>query len=329
MSEENSNTRINGRGFFVTGGAGFIGSHLVDALLAYGARRVFVIDDLRTGYTHNVPHDDRVELVEEDFSTIGRRTLCAALRDSDVVYHLAAVKHQGVTHDPSTVIEVNIGGSARLFTEAASNSIEKVVFTSSLYAHGRMQGDPMREEDRPEPSTVYGITKLAGEHLLRSAAIRSGLRTTSLRLFFVYGPRQYARGGYKSVIIRSFQRMLADEPPVVRGDGEQSLDYVYVADVVRALILSLGPAADSRLFNVGSGVEVKVRDLIEMMIDIAGYQGDPLSEPADWTAGTNRVSDPSAIELTLGWRAETTLVEGLRRVYEWMTEQKCAGLWTE
>ena len=299
----------------VTGAAGFIGSHLTHALLAEGAR-VVGIDDERAGDWSRV--DAACERVHDDLSAMTVAELADALAGADACFHLAAEKYNSSRSTPQRVIDVNISATQRLLEAAARAGVGKVVFTSSLYAYGSLGPAPMRETDVPAPITVYGASKVAGEHLLRVAAREHRLRWTVARLFFVYGPRQLAGGGYKSVIVSNFERIRGGEPPTVYGDGRQALDYVYVDDVVDALSRMTASAHDGATFNVGSGRAIAVRDLVEQMVQVAGSTTRPVTCPPDWTAGTCRVADVSLAASSLGWRATTALADGLARVWDWM-----------
>lgn len=307
--------------FLVTGGAGFIGSHLVGALLSGGARRVVVLDSLRTGRWENTADDDRIERITADLAELSNEDLLRALTGVGYLFHLAAEKHNQSMDMPERVLEVNVAATFRLFQAAARAGVAKVVFTSSLYAAGRMSLPPMREDDLPEARTVYGISKLAGEYLLRHFAATAGLRTTAFRLFFVYGPRQFSGSGYKSVIVTNFERILRGERPVIHGDGLQALDYVYVDDVVRALILGMSDAGDQELINIGSGSAVSVSQLTHLMLSVAGSSLDLLHGPPDWTAGTHRVCDNDKARRLLGWAPTVPLEEGLASVYAWMRKR--------
>jgi UDP-glucose 4-epimerase len=304
--------------FAVTGGAGFIGSHLVHALLENGARRVIIVDSLRTGSWENVAEDARIERITADLATLSAADLRRILEPTDYLFHLAAEKHNQSANVPERVLQVNVEATFRLFAAAAAAGIRKVVFTSSLYAAGRMTLPPMRESDLPEPRTVYGISKLTGEHLLAHFAAISSLRATAFRLFFVYGPRQFAGSGYKSVIVTNFERIVRGEAPIINGDGAQSLDYTYVDDVVRALLLGLGESVDGQLINVGSGTGVSVSALTELMLEIAGSSLRPVHGPPDWTAGSQRVSDNTKARTLLGWSPSVPMREGLAGVHAWM-----------
>jgi UDP-glucose 4-epimerase len=311
---------VRRRRIVVTGGAGFIGSHLVRALLAAGAAHVRVLDDLRCGDPANLGGATTdVELVRV---RLGWDDPTRHLAGADVLFHLAAEKHNQALDRPADLLRANVEGTHQLLAAAARHGVRHVVFTSSLYAYGRMAGPPCTEDACPQPTTVYGISKLAGEHLLRHFAGRDGLPGTVLRLYFVYGPRQYAGMGYKSVIVQNFERLLAGQPAVVYGDGRQALDYVYVADVVEALLRALTPAAAGQVFNVASGTAVTVRDLVTAMATVAGAPDAPVFEAADWTAGTSRSGSAAPLAERPGCRPRTNLETGLGRTRPWLGGQR-------
>jgi UDP-glucose 4-epimerase len=302
----------------VTGAAGFIGSHLVRALLDGGAAQVVAIDNLEYGTIGNLPDDPRVVFHRADLAELTTDQWQGLLSGCDVLLHFAAEKHNNAIDSPQRVIDANVTGTHRLFDAAGRAGMRKVVFASSLYAYGRLAGRPMREDDIPAPITVYGMSKLAGEALLREAAIRHGFDHTTLRLFFVYGPRQYTGLGYPSVIVRNFERILAGEPPVICGDGSQVLDYINVRDVVGAVLTVAARSFDTGLFNVGSGQSTSIAQITELMLDVAQSSFRPVHVAPDWTHGTCRVGDAAVLRETTGWNPEIGLHEGLKEVWQWL-----------
>lgn len=303
----------------VTGGAGFIGSHLVKRLVDLGAERVVVVDSLRYGDLANLAeYSGRVQLLRHTLGTDPVGDLKDALAGCDYLFHLAAEKHNQSKDEPTRVVRANIEGTLGLYELAASQRVGKIVFSSSLYAYGRMQGEAFLESELPHPQTVYGISKLTGEHLLHYLAVQHGIPYLALRYLFVYGPRQFAGMGYKSVIIKNFERLLRGEPPIVFGDGEQSLDYVYVDDVVEATLASALVSASGEVLNIASGVPTSVNQLLDTMVRVSGQNVSKQTEPADWTAGSRRFGDPERAAQVLGWRASTSLEEGLTRTWDWM-----------
>jgi nucleoside-diphosphate-sugar epimerase len=307
----------------VTGGAGFIGSHLVQRLFAQGAS-VLVLDSME--YGQNLPPvDAEIEVVTFKLgadSPARSAQLRALLHGADYVYHLAAEKRRvGVPDQDQDKdrFSTNVVGTESLLKAAVLEKVKKIVFTSSLYVYGRMSGPLMHETELPAPTTPYGISKLQCEHLCHRMSVRSRIPIICLRPFFVYGPHQSST--YPSVIIKNFDRMLRGLAPIVRGDGEQTFDYTYVGDVVSALLAAMQHGKKFGVFNIGSGTPQTINALIHEMTDIAGHPPIYLSEPADWTAGSYRVPDVTKWETSFGYLPHTPLREGLQRTYDWMRNQ--------
>jgi len=246
------------------------------------------------------------------------KQLAQLLNGVDYVFHLAAEKHNQSINSPERVLDANVIGTYELLKAAADAGVKKVVFTSSLYAYGRMNGSPMNENEVPTPQTIYGISKLTGEHLCRHFSVQRGLSAVCMRLFFVYGPRQYTGLGYKSVIVKNFDRMLKGHPPLIYGDGTQRLDYVYVDDVVSALLLAAADANEFDVFNVGSGSAVSINELTALMMKVAGVNMTCEYRPPDFTSGSSRMADTRKFNDHFGPQPRVPLVDGLRRTFEWM-----------
>ncbi|HEY8156245.1 MAG TPA: NAD-dependent epimerase/dehydratase family protein [Myxococcota bacterium] len=309
----------------VTGGCGFIGSHLIRRLLAEGARRVIALDSLRYGSEQNLAGlpegGERVTLVRFALGSDEPALLDRFLEGVDHLFHLAAEKHNQAKHEPDAILRANVLGTNHLFAAAARGGVKKTVFTSSLYSYGRLSGPPSRETDLPAPTTVYGISKLCGERLLAHHAAAGTMRGDCLRYFFVYGPRQFAGTGYKSVIVKNFERIRAGQAPVIFGDGSQRLDYVYVDDVIDATLRCMQAPDGGRLLNVGSGVGTSIRELTAAMLSVAGSRLSPVHAPPDWTAGSSRVANVAAIRSALDWAPRVSLEEGLRATWSWLNEE--------
>jgi UDP-glucose 4-epimerase len=296
---------IRGHHFLVTGGAGFIGSHLCRQLLTAGAR-VTAVDSMKYARERDFPIR-RFTLGSDDIGGL-------PLDDVDGIFHLAAEKHNQSLATPAALLRANIDGTYQLFAAAARAGVKKIVFSSSLYAYGRLAGPPMSEDELPAPHTLYGITKLTGEHLVAHAR-RLGVPGTVLRYFFVYGPEQYPGMGYKSVIVANFERLLAGAPATIHGDGTQALDYIYIDDVVAATVRAMERDADGPL-NVGSGVATSIADLTARMCALTG--GSSVHDAADWTAGSSRVGRIERVQAALDWQPRVGLDEGLARTLAWL-----------
>jgi UDP-glucose 4-epimerase len=314
---------LEGRTAVVTGGGGFIGSALVRRLLAKGVRRVVALDSLR----HGPPDSLRalgvaVDVVPFELGGDDAGRLAPILAGADYLFHLAAEKHRVAEQAPHRVVTSNVSGTHDLLEAAGAAGIRKVVFASSVYAYGRWHAPAMDEAEVPHPDNLYGITKLAGEHLVRRLRRATGIPAVSLRYFFVYGPGQTATLGYRSVIVENFERLRRGESATVVGDGRQALDYVFVDDVVEATLLALESKVEEGVFNVGSGEPAVVDDLISLLIATAGGRAAKTHLPPDPTAGTWRVARIDRAREVLGWSPRTSLAEGIARTWAWIQERR-------
>ena len=299
----------------VTGGAGFIGRHLVRSLVQSG-KSVLVIDDGRCGRLDLLPGD--VEVQRFDIADLKTDDWTRLLRGASTVFHLAAAKLHSPSSDASTLIATNVVATQKLAEAASGLDGVRVVFASSLYAHGGLGPRAIGDDTVPQPSTIYGATKLMGEGIFRSYERSHDLSWVGARLFFTYGSGQFAEGGYPSVIIKNFGRLKAMKAPVIFGSGKQALDYVHVSDVVRALNVLATKCSTGRVVNVCSGSPTPVENLVSMMAAVAEVKIPPEYREADWTEGTIRVGVPSAALTDLGWAPNVPLEEGLREC--WSTD---------
>ncbi|QIK75456.1 NAD-dependent epimerase/dehydratase family protein [Nocardioides piscis] len=297
----------------VTGGAGFIGRRLVRYLTDMG-HEVVVVDAGFTGRLAELPSS--CTLVERDIADLSDSDWDGLLDGCDLVFHLAARKYRTPGVSAEQLLATNVNATWRLAGAAARARVQRVVFTSSLYAYGALGPEVMTESDVPLPRTLYGASKLMGEHVLRTVGLEHGLAWNCARLFFIYGPGQHADGGYKSVIVTNFERMAAGLAPTICGDGEQSLDYVFVDDAVEALWRLACAEATGQIVNVASGVPRTINALTTTMQEVAGTGLDFEELPADWTAGTARVGDPSRCHDIFGWAVTTNLPTGLAKTWE-------------
>ena len=258
----------------VTGGAGFIGSHLAAALITLG-HRVVVLDDLSTGRRENLDGLD-VEFVEA--SVIDRRVLPKTLKNVDNVFHLAALV--GVPEsmeDPESTFEVNVVGTTRLLIAAGRAGVKRFVLSSSSAVYGDDTPVPNLETAYPGPQSPYGLSKLDGEYLLKMYAPDMGINAVSLRYFNVYGPRQDPHSPYAAVIPIFIDRATTGQDLIVYGDGEQTRDFISVIDVARANIhaLDVEPGA----YNVGCGSRITVNELARRVIDLTGSPSKIVHDP--------------------------------------------------
>ena len=300
--------------YLVTGGAGFIGSHLAEALVERG-ERVRVLDDLSTGRRENLAAvAGHIELLVGDVADPD--TAGQAVAGCDVVLHLAAIPSvQASLEDPRRTHQVNVGGTLNVLEAARRAGVRRVVFASSTALYGDHTALPLREELPPRPLSPYAASKAAGEMYCAAFRTSYGLPAVALRFFNVYGPRQDPGNPYSGVVSIFAARMARGERPVIYGDGRQTRDFVYVADVVRAILLACErEAAVGAALNVAAGRQTSILELAAALNQVLGTQIEPTFAPA--RAGEVRFSEGDArrARQVLGWEARIPLREGLSRL---------------
>jgi nucleoside-diphosphate-sugar epimerase len=309
----------------VTGGAGFIGSHLVEALVAGGAR-VRVLDDLSTGASENLAGLETVELLTGD---VRDATDCArAMSGVDLAFHLAALGSVPRSlKDPSATISVNVAGTANVFAAARTAGIRRVVYASSSSVYGDAQALPKKEGEEGRPLSPYALSKAMNEELARMFHRCYGIELVGLRFFNVYGPRQRPDGPYAAVVPRFFDAYLSGRAPTIYGDGRQSRDFTFVGDAVEAALLAAGAlGVDSSLgYNVAGGLSVSIRDLADAIRELVG--GGPAPVHAAERPGDVRDSfaDGSRSGRELGYEPRVGLAEGLERTAEHFRRTRIAA----
>lgn len=320
---------VNGARVLVTGGAGLIGSTIVDQLLAEGVAQVVVLDDLSRGRAEHLEPaltDGRTRLVRGD---IGDRDLVRSLMAGvDLLFHQAAMRITHCAQEPRRAVEVMVDGTFTVLEAAADARVGRVVMASSASVYGQAQHFPTDERHHPySDRTLYGAAKAFGEGLLRAAYDMWGLEGVALRYFNVYGPRMDLHGVYTEVLVRWMERLEAGEPPLILGDGSQTLDLIHVRDVARANLAAAtapwGSIARGPAFNVASGEETRLVDLARLLASVMGVSCTPVHGPERTVNGVRRrLGSTTAATEALGFTAQISLREGLAELVTWWREQQ-------
>jgi nucleoside-diphosphate-sugar epimerase len=309
----------------VTGGAGFIGSHLVEALVRDGYK-VRVLDDLSTGSLNNLSSvRNQIEFTK---GTVLESGLCTRLcRDTSHVVHLAAIASVPFSiENPLTTQTVNVTGTLNILAAARDADIKRVVFASSSSVYGPDAPCPQTTGLTPDPVSPYAVTKVTGEYYMKVYSSCFGLDTVNLRFFNVYGPRQMPEGPYASVIPKFATTMLNGGRPVIEGDGEQTRDFIHVSDCVQAIMRAMtADGVSGQTFNVASGTEISVNELFQRIGGTLAYRGGP--EMAEARPGDVRQSlaDISATQAKLGFEPRFSLDQGIADTLRWYSDHYMAG----
>lgn len=313
---------FHGEVVLVTGAAGFIGSHLADALLERGAR-VRGLDNFTTGKRENIPSGNgRFELLEADLrDPEACRKACHGVA---YVFHQAALGSVPRSlADPGSTISVNVAGTANVLQASRDARVHRVVYASSSSVYGDSGRLPKKEGEEGLPVSPYALSKVMVEQLADTFALAFGLESIGLRYFNVYGPRQDPEGPYAAVIPRFFRAYLAREAPVIYGDGLQSRDFTYVDDAVRANLLAATAPSDvcGRAYNVGGGRRKTVRELAQSIREAAGGGPEPLAAPPRAGDVLHSLADLTRVGEAIGYAPAVELPAGLRRSRQYYVEQ--------
>ncbi len=308
----------------VTGGAGLIGSHIVDQLLKLPVKQVVVFDNFVRGRPENLAAslgDPRLCIVEGDIRD--RARLEKAMRGKDIVFHQAALRITQCASEPRLAMEVLVDGTFNVVEAAAAGGVKKIVTASTASVYGMAEEFPTDEQHHPYNNrTLYGAGKIFNEQLLRSFHEMCGLDYVALRYFNVYGPRMDIHGLYTEVLIRWMERIEAGQAPMIHGDGRHTMDFVYVEDVARANLLAAERNISDQVFNVASGRETSLKDLAETLLRVMGSdQTIEFGPPRKVNGVPRRVADTRKAREVLGFEAQVPLEEGLRRLVEWWRDE--------
>lgn len=300
------------------GGAGLVGSHIVDQLITQPVSEILVYDNFIRGKESNLREavkDPRVKIIRGSMNDA--HALQTALKGVEGVFLLASLWLGECVNDPESAWEVNVMGSWNVVKACRELGVKRLVYSSSASVYGNALVTPMTEEHPYNNRTTYGATKIAIEQMLRAIYEQYRLPYVGLRYMNIYGPRMDYEGTYVSVIMKVLDRIFAGQRPQVFGDGSQTYDFIYVSDVARANLLAMQADCSDEFFNIGMGEGTTIRQLVDMLLELTGSQLEPEYLPQAQSFVTHRIGSVEKAEKLLGFRATTPLLEGLRRVVEW------------
>ena len=307
----------------ITGGAGLIGSHIADQLIASGFEEIVVLDNLTRGRRQNLESalaSGKVSVVEGDIRDTG--LLHKVMHGIDIVFHEAAIRITQCAEDPRLAHDVLATGTFNVLEAAVAAKVKRVVYASSASVYGQAEEFPTTENHHGYGNrTIYGAIKLYGEGMLRSFYEMYGLNYIALRYFNVYGPRMDAFGVYTEVMIRWMERLRQGQPCLIFGDGSQTMDFVYVDDIARANVIAANSSITDDIINIASGEETSLTQLAQALGGVMGVNLPPQYGPArKATPVWRRLADVRKAQHRLGFKTQVSLEEGLRRLVEWWSQ---------
>jgi len=320
--------KIEGSKILVTGGAGLIGSTTIDQLLANEKpAEIVILDNMSRGSTRNLENalkDERVKLVQGDIRD--KDLVYKVTEGMDAVIHMAAIRITACAADPREAMEVMNDGTFNVIDAAHKAGVKKVLAASSASILGLADSFPTTEDHHPYNNrTWYGASKIMLEGLLRSYNDMYGLNYVAMRYFNVYGPRMDVEGKYTEVLVRWVQRINAGIPPLIMGDGKTSMDFIYIEDLARANVLGLKSDVSDEVFHIASGVETSLAELAATTMKVMGAPADMVPEfgpERKVNAVSRRLSSTEKAERLIGFKAEVSLEEGVRRFVTWWEANK-------
>ncbi len=322
------NQKLTEKKILVIGGAGFIGSFVVEELLKYPVKEVVIYDNFVRGKQVNIEkslRDHRCRIFEFGGDIRDLDILDKAVEGTDYVIHLAAMWLLHCRDFPRTAFEVNIGGTFNVLEACSRHGVKRLVYSSSASVYGDALQVPMDEEHPFNNRNFYGATKISGEAICRAFYDRYGLKYVGLRYMNVYGPRQDQDAVYSGVVPIMLNKIAQNEPPVINGDGSQAYDFVYVRDVARANVLALASDVTDEFFNVGTGIQTTIRELCDSILRLKESELEveyrPYSDDDNRRLVKNRIGDTRKASELLGYMAEYTLEDGLEALIDWRLEE--------
>jgi UDP-glucose 4-epimerase len=309
----------------ITGGAGLIGSYIADRLVLEGAAEIVILDNFSRGTRENlawVSANGPLTVIEGDIRD--RQTIAEALQGIDLLFHAAAIRITQCAREPRLALEVLVDGTFNVMESAVEAKVKKVIGASSAAIYGLADEFPTREQHHPYNNrTLYGAAKLFNEAMLRSFHEMYGLDYIMLRAFNVYGPRMDVHGAYTEVLIRWMEQIASGQPPLIFGDGRQTLDFIHVEDVARAYILAARSDFSDAVVNIASGAELSLNDLAGALLKVMESDLRPEYGPERRVnAVPRRVADTCRARELLGFEASISLQEGLQGLVQWWSKKR-------
>ena len=312
--------KISNSTILVTGGPGFIGSYVVEELLAYNPKKIFIVDNLVRGTLENIQSfskNPKVDFIKGDISN--RNLMERLMSKSDYCFHLAALRLNACASEPERAIDIMVRTTFDLIEAAKKFKVKKFIYSSSASIYGLASHFPTSETDHPyDNKTIYGAAKLFGEQILRSYNHMYGLNYVGLRYFNVYGPRMDIYGKYTEVMIKWLDCIREKKNPVINGDGLTTMDFVYVTDVAKANVLALLTDASDEIFNIADGVEISLRKLLLLLLKVNHSELRSIFHPETTVNPVKRrLADISKAKKILGYKPEVFLRDGLKKLSDW------------
>ena len=319
---------MKGKRILITGGAGLIGSHIADQLIAEQPAEVVVLDNFVRGRRENLAAAMAardVTIVNGDIRDVALVT--KTMQGIDVVFHQAAIRITQCAEEPRLAVEVLADGTFNVLEAAVKAGVDKVVAASSASVYGLAEEFPTDERHHAYNNrTIYGAAKVFNEGLLRSFNDMYGLKYVALRYFNVYGPRMDVHGAYTEVFIRWMERIASGQAPIIFGDGLQTMDFVHVHDIARANVLAAKADVSDEVFNVASGTETSLKEVAAMLLRIMGSSAVPEHAPArKVNPVSRRLADTSSARQLLGFQTTVTLEDGLRSLVAWWQQERATA----
>ena len=316
---------LKNKRIMVIGGAGLIGSPVVDELLNTDVSEILIYDNMFRGAIDNIKDalkDPRVKINPHGGDILHEDILDRAMQGVDGVIHLAALWLLHCHEYPQSAFDVNIRGTYNVIEACRKHNIEKLVYSSSASVYGDAIQEPMAENHPYNNWTFYGATKIAGEHMIKAYHKRYDLNGIGLRYMNVYGPRQDYKGAYIAVMMKILDCIDSGERPKVFGDGSQAYDFIHVKDVAKANICALQADCSYGMYNVGRGIKTSIKDLAELLLKLSGSKLEIQYEPSGQTFVTNRVGCPKAAEKDIGFKWSIDLEDGMQSLIDWRNNHK-------